>query len=65
MKIKSLVIWFSKNEILKVEWEANLNVYEHCFFLVGTVYTTPGGQAILELVDYFGGSFIIFLLGKQ
>jgi hypothetical protein len=25
---------------------------------------TPGGQAILNLVDFFGGGFIIFALGK-
>jgi hypothetical protein len=24
---------------------------------------TPGGQAILNLVDFFGGGFIIFALG--
>lgn len=31
-------------------------------FLLGLVYVTPGGQWILELVDYFGGGFIIFVL---
>jgi len=31
-------------------------------FGVGLVYITPGGQAILELVDFFGGGFIIFVL---
>nr|XP_031829548.1 sodium-dependent nutrient amino acid transporter 1-like isoform X2 [Nomia melanderi] len=31
-------------------------------FLAGTIYCTPGGQFILELVDYYGGSFIIFIL---
>ena len=31
-------------------------------FAIGTVYVTPGGQAILELVDYFGGGFIIFVI---
>ncbi|CAH0579267.1 unnamed protein product [Chrysodeixis includens] len=28
-------------------------------FAVGLVYVTPGGQYILELVDYFGGTFLI------
>jgi len=28
----------------------------------GLVYTTPGGQAILELVDYYGGSMLILIL---
>uniref|UniRef100_A0A2A4JN91 Transporter n=2 Tax=Heliothis virescens TaxID=7102 RepID=A0A2A4JN91_HELVI len=27
-------------------------------FLVGLVYVTPGGQYILELVDYYGGTFM-------
>jgi len=31
-------------------------------FAIGSVYVTPGGQAILALVDYFGGGFIIFLI---
>jgi len=31
-------------------------------FFVGLVYVTPGGQAILALVDFFGGGFIIFVL---
>ncbi len=36
-----------------------------CFLLIlaGLVYVTPGGQAILNLVDFFGGGFIIFALG--
>ncbi|CAH0701206.1 unnamed protein product [Spodoptera exigua] len=28
-------------------------------FGVGLIYVTPGGQYILELVDYFGGTFLI------
>ncbi|XP_012219264.2 sodium-dependent nutrient amino acid transporter 1-like isoform X1 [Linepithema humile] len=31
-------------------------------FSVGVVYCTPGGQYILNLVDYFGGTFIIVFL---
>ena len=31
-------------------------------FGIGIVYVTPGGQAILSLVDYFGGGFIIFVI---
>ena len=31
-------------------------------FLIGLVYVTPGGQAVLTLVDFFGGGFIIFFL---
>ncbi|XP_075973527.1 sodium-dependent nutrient amino acid transporter 1-like [Anticarsia gemmatalis] len=29
-----------------------------CGFLVGLIYVTPGGQYILELVDYYGGTFM-------
>ncbi|CAB3230054.1 unnamed protein product [Arctia plantaginis] len=28
-------------------------------FLLGLTYVTPGGQFILELVDYYGGTFLI------
>lgn len=31
-------------------------------FLVGTIYCTPGGQFILSLVDYYGASFVVFVL---
>ncbi|XP_046747573.1 sodium-dependent nutrient amino acid transporter 1-like [Diprion similis] len=31
-------------------------------FLVGMVYCTPGGQFVLQLVDYYAGSFIVFVL---
>ncbi|XP_046747581.1 sodium-dependent nutrient amino acid transporter 1-like isoform X1 [Diprion similis] len=31
-------------------------------FLFGTIYCTPGGQYILNLVDYFGGTFILVCL---
>ncbi|XP_046631270.1 sodium-dependent nutrient amino acid transporter 1-like [Daphnia pulicaria] len=31
-------------------------------FLIGLVYVTPGGQYILDLVDYFGGGFIIYIM---
>ncbi|XP_029173795.1 sodium-dependent nutrient amino acid transporter 1-like isoform X1 [Nylanderia fulva] len=33
-------------------------------FLIGIVYCTPGGQYILNLVDYFGGTFIIVFLAS-
>nr|XP_053636084.1 sodium-dependent nutrient amino acid transporter 1-like [Cherax quadricarinatus] len=31
-------------------------------FLLGLIYVTPGGQWILDLVDFFGGGFIIYVL---
>lgn len=30
-------------------------------FLIGLIYVTPGGQYMLDLVDHFGGTFIIFV----
>nr|AEE62074.1 unknown [Dendroctonus ponderosae] len=30
-------------------------------FLIGLMYVTPGGQYMLDLVDHFGGTFIIFV----
>ncbi|KAL1497742.1 hypothetical protein ABEB36_008648 [Hypothenemus hampei] len=30
-------------------------------FLVGLIYVTPGGQYMLDLVDHFGGTFIIYV----
>lgn len=32
------------------------------FFLCGLIYVTPGGQWLVNLVDYFGATFIIFVL---
>ncbi|XP_062539239.1 sodium-dependent nutrient amino acid transporter 1 isoform X1 [Armigeres subalbatus] len=31
-------------------------------FCTGLVYVTPGGQWILELVDHYGGTFLIYVL---
>lgn len=31
-------------------------------FLVGLFYVTPGGQWLLNLVDYYGATFLIFVL---
>lgn len=35
-----------------------------CFvgLLIGLIYVTPGGQWMLNLVDHFGGTFLIFAL---
>ncbi|XP_014476331.1 PREDICTED: sodium-dependent nutrient amino acid transporter 1-like [Dinoponera quadriceps] len=37
-----------------------------CFlgFSIGTVYVTPGGQFVLTLVDYYGTSFVVFILAS-
>lgn len=31
-------------------------------FLCGLLYVTPGGQWMLDLVDHFGGTFLVFVL---
>ncbi|XP_034489677.1 sodium-dependent nutrient amino acid transporter 1 [Drosophila innubila] len=33
-----------------------------CGFLMGLVYITPGGQWILTLVDFYGGTYVVFIL---
>ncbi|XP_017797683.1 PREDICTED: sodium-dependent nutrient amino acid transporter 1-like, partial [Habropoda laboriosa] len=33
-------------------------------FAVSTVYVTPGGQFLLTLVDYYGTSFVVFILAS-
>ncbi|CAO1427900.1 unnamed protein product [Diamesa serratosioi] len=30
---------------------------------LGSIYVTPGGQFILNLVDFYGASFVVFVLG--
>lgn len=49
---------------LKPTWNKTVVTGVTCLagFLSGLVYVTPGGQAILNLVDFFGGGFIIFAL---
>ncbi|XP_041978590.1 uncharacterized protein LOC121732702 [Aricia agestis] len=32
-------------------------------FAIGLVYVTPGGQYILEIVDYYGGTFLVLFCG--
>lgn len=31
-------------------------------FLAGLIYVTPGGQWMLDLVDYFGATFVIYVM---
>ncbi|XP_014609957.1 PREDICTED: sodium-dependent nutrient amino acid transporter 1-like [Polistes canadensis] len=33
-------------------------------FLIGIVYVTPGGQWVLVLADYYGTSFVVFILAS-
>ncbi|KAH8396322.1 hypothetical protein KR222_008501, partial [Zaprionus bogoriensis] len=33
-----------------------------CGFLMSLVYVTPGGQWILTLVDFYGGTYVVFVL---
>ncbi|XP_043785373.1 sodium-dependent nutrient amino acid transporter 1-like isoform X2 [Apis laboriosa] len=33
-------------------------------FAVSTIYVTPGGQFLLNLVDYYGTSFVVFFLAS-
>ncbi|XP_023161901.2 sodium-dependent nutrient amino acid transporter 1 isoform X1 [Drosophila hydei] len=42
-------------------WKVAL-VTSICGFLMGLVYVTPGGQWILTLVDFYGGTYVVFIL---
>ncbi|XP_043260673.1 sodium-dependent nutrient amino acid transporter 1-like isoform X2 [Colletes gigas] len=44
-------------------WKISAGVTS-CGFLIGIVYCTQGGQYVLNLVDYFGGTFIIVFLAS-
>ncbi|XP_031631151.1 sodium-dependent nutrient amino acid transporter 1-like [Contarinia nasturtii] len=46
------------------KWKPSIVVLAVAFFgfLIGLLYITPGGQFILNLVDFFGASFIVFIL---
>lgn len=53
------VIW---DQMPKVKYWKVAIVVSVSGYLIGLVYVTPGGQWILELVDHFGGTFVIFAL---
>ncbi|KAG7209786.1 hypothetical protein KM043_011404 [Ampulex compressa] len=60
----SVVISVFKDQFPQVEhWKIATGV-SIAGFLVGITYCTPGGQYILNLVDYFGGTFIIVFLAS-
>ncbi|XP_015590860.1 sodium-dependent nutrient amino acid transporter 1 isoform X2 [Cephus cinctus] len=59
-----VVISIIKDDFPNVDqWKIALGV-STCGFLVGIIYCTPSGQYILNLVDYFGGTFIIVFLAS-
>jgi solute carrier family 6 amino acid transporter-like protein 5/7/9/14 len=58
----SCVMTVIRDQFPKVKnWHAAsvIAVLGVCF---GSIYVTPGGQYILKLVDFFGASFIVFIL---
>ncbi|XP_043244062.1 sodium-dependent nutrient amino acid transporter 1-like [Amphibalanus amphitrite] len=56
------VITILREEFPSVSQLAATTIVSVGGFLVGLVYITPGGQFILNLVDFFGGGFIVFIL---
>ena len=48
----------------KPEWNKTYVTAVVCVagFAIGTIYLTPGGQHVLNLVDFYGGGFMIFAL---
>ncbi|XP_055710093.1 sodium-dependent nutrient amino acid transporter 1-like isoform X2 [Phlebotomus papatasi] len=58
----SAVVTVLRDQFPKVPyWQMALYV-SSCLFLVGLIYVTPGGQWMLDLVDHYGGTFLIFAL---
>ena len=31
-------------------------------FFIGLIYATPGGTYVLDVVDFFGGGFVVFVI---
>ena len=42
-------------------WMVTLIICALGFFL-GLIYVTPGGTYVLDVVDFFGGGFIVFVI---
>ncbi|XP_055685586.1 sodium-dependent nutrient amino acid transporter 1-like isoform X2 [Lutzomyia longipalpis] len=58
----SAVVTVLRDQFPKVVyWQMALIVCS-AMFLAGLIYTTPGGQWMLDLVDHYGGTFLIFAL---
>lgn len=58
----SCVMTVIRDQFPKIRvWHASCGV-ACAGFLIGLMYVTPGGQFVLTLVDYFGTSFIAFVL---
>jgi solute carrier family 6 amino acid transporter-like protein 5/7/9/14 len=51
-----------KDHFPKVKYWLFAGVCSVCGFALGLTYVTEGGIHVLELVDYFGGEFLIFTL---
>ncbi|XP_059618026.1 sodium-dependent nutrient amino acid transporter 1-like isoform X1 [Phlebotomus argentipes] len=58
----SAVVTVLRDQFPKVVYWKMALIVSSTLFLVGLIYTTPGGQWMLDLVDHYGGTFLIFAL---
>uniref|UniRef100_W8BIU6 Transporter n=1 Tax=Ceratitis capitata TaxID=7213 RepID=W8BIU6_CERCA len=60
--MSSCVITVIKDRFSHIpQWVITIG-FSLCSFLCGLIYTTPGGQFLLNLIDFFGCSFIALFL---
>ncbi|XP_058975221.1 sodium-dependent nutrient amino acid transporter 1 [Musca domestica] len=60
--LQSTIVTIVCDQFKSFKYWAVALVTSICGFLLGLVYVTPGGQWILNLVDFYGGTYVIFAL---
>ncbi|XP_055904335.1 sodium-dependent nutrient amino acid transporter 1-like [Eupeodes corollae] len=60
--IVSCLLTVTKDQFPNVKQWAIVGVISVCGFCIGLLYITPGGQFILNLLDFYGVTFIILCL---
>ncbi|GAB0095809.1 Transporter [Sergentomyia squamirostris] len=58
----SAVVTVLRDQFPKVKYWQMALIVSSALFLSGLIYVTPGGQWMLDLVDHYGGTFLIFAL---
>uniref|UniRef100_A0A6B2EGS9 Sodium-dependent nutrient amino acid transporter 1 n=1 Tax=Phlebotomus kandelakii TaxID=1109342 RepID=A0A6B2EGS9_9DIPT len=58
----SAVVTVLRDQFPKVAYWQMALLVSSALFLAGLIYVTPGGQWMLDLVDHYGGTFLIFAL---
>uniref|UniRef100_A0A1A9WAV7 Transporter n=1 Tax=Glossina brevipalpis TaxID=37001 RepID=A0A1A9WAV7_9MUSC len=60
--LQSAIVTIVCDQFKSIEFWIVALITSICGFLLGLVYITPGGQWILNLVDFYGGTYVIFVL---